>query len=107
MIPWYKSKQFWFNVLTLVIAVATAFGFESFTPDARIVVIAPLIIAAINVLLRFVLPTPPPPAHLERTKSGVCDFQPPHATYRRTNATAGITVATLGLAIAAALAIVT
>jgi len=112
MTPWYRSKQFWFNILTVVITLATAFGFESFTPDPRTLVIAQLLIAVINVVLRFAFPSQPPPAHLERTKSGASDFRPPatpHAgpragAYRRTNLTAALTFAVATISLVAAIA---
>ena len=56
-IEWYKSKQFWFNVLAVIITIATAFDFDTFTPDPRILVISQALIAVVNVILRFALPS--------------------------------------------------
>ena len=103
MTPWYKSKQFWFNVLTVIVAVAAAFGFDDFEPDARTIVIAQLAAAAVNVALRFAFPSSPPPARLERTKSGAWDFKPPSRTYATANRTAALTFAAVSLSTLAAL----
>jgi hypothetical protein len=58
ILPWYKSKQFWFNILAVVVTIATAFGFDSFAPDPRYLLIAQLAIAVINVVLRFAFGSP-------------------------------------------------
>ena len=47
-----KSKTFWFNVLTGVVAVATLFGFGSFKPDTKTTEIVAIISAVVNVILR-------------------------------------------------------
>jgi hypothetical protein len=52
MKKWYTSKTFWFNILALVVAVASSFGFAEFVPDAEIVSIAAGIVAVINLVLR-------------------------------------------------------
>jgi hypothetical protein len=62
MMPWYQSKQFWFNVLAVVVTVATAFGYSDDRIDPRAVVIAQLAVAVINVVLRFAFPGGPPAA---------------------------------------------
>jgi len=49
---WYKSKVFWFNVLALVVMLASAFGFAEFQPDARWVEVGSVIITVVNLLLR-------------------------------------------------------
>jgi len=46
----YKSKVFWFNVLAIIVLVASQFGFGEFVLDETIVL---FIITAINLLLRF------------------------------------------------------
>lgn len=103
MTPWYTSKQFWFNVLTALVIVAAAFGFESFTPDARTVVIAQLVVAVINVVLRFAVPSQPPTARVELAKNGAWDPQAPTGAYRRANITAAATFAVTTISIAAAI----
>lgn len=47
-----KSKTFWFNILTLVIAVASAFGFEDFEANETVLQIVALIGGLGNILLR-------------------------------------------------------
>ena len=54
----WKSKTFWFNVLALVVAVATAFGFGEFEPDPRISQIATFVVLVINLILRLVTKEP-------------------------------------------------
>lgn len=49
---WYKSKVFWFNVISLVVMVAGAFGFAEFQPDEQWVQIGGVLISVINLLLR-------------------------------------------------------
>jgi len=49
---WWKSKVFWFNVLALVVMLASAFGFGEFTPDEKWVEIGGIVISVINMLLR-------------------------------------------------------
>ena len=105
MTPWYTSKQFWFNALTVIVAVAAAFGFREFTPDPRAAVIAQLLVAIANVALRFAFPSSPPPAGLEQTKAGVWDFQPPARTFRRANITATLIFSALTLSVLAGLAV--
>jgi len=113
MTPWYKSKQFYFNVLTVVISLAAAFGFQEFTPDPRTAVIAQLLVAVINVALRFAFPSDPPPARLEKTKSGApvapTDgiIQPPTRTHQTPNRQASAIFAGLTLSIIAGIALAT
>ena len=54
MKPFYTSKTFWFNVLAGVVAVAGVFGYGSWQPDSNTVEIIGVIVAAVNIVLRFV-----------------------------------------------------
>lgn len=54
----WLSKTFWFNVLALVLAVATAFGFGEFEPDAKLLEYASILVMLINLILRFVTKEP-------------------------------------------------
>lgn len=56
MIPFYKSKTFWFAVLTIVTAVAAIFGFQDYKPSADVQDILLLVVGVVNLILRF-LPT--------------------------------------------------
>jgi hypothetical protein len=47
-----KSKVFWFNILTLLVAVASLFGFEDFEADETVSQIVILIGGLGNILLR-------------------------------------------------------
>ena len=89
--PWYKSKQFWFNVLAVVITIATAFDFDTFTPDPRIMVIAQALIAVINVVLRFAIPSKPyePPPLASGMKAAIA-LEDHDAKTRHDNQTAAI-----------------
>ena len=51
---WYESKTLWFNVIYGVVAIAGLLGFAEFQPDANTVEIVGVLIAAINIVLRFV-----------------------------------------------------
>ena len=53
--PFFKSKTFWFNVLAIAVLVANSFGFEAFKLDNDV---ATLVVAAVNILLRFVTREP-------------------------------------------------
>jgi hypothetical protein len=50
---WYFSLSFWFNVLAVIVAVASAFGFADFNPDPLVPTVAVLIVAVINAVIRF------------------------------------------------------
>lgn len=54
----YKSKTFWFNVLALVVMLASAFGFAEFESSAELQQYGVVIITLVNVLLRFVTREP-------------------------------------------------
>lgn len=47
-----QSKTFWFNVLSVIVAVATLVGFGDFEPNAEVTAGITTITAVINVLLR-------------------------------------------------------
>jgi hypothetical protein len=51
---WYKSKTFWFNVLTLLLVVAAGYGFAGFEPDPEVQVIGAGLVALVNLILRVV-----------------------------------------------------
>ncbi len=52
------SKVFWFNVLALVVYIAGAFGFGSFTPDAKLAEYGAVAVTIINLILRFATAQP-------------------------------------------------
>jgi uncharacterized membrane protein YvlD (DUF360 family) len=60
MLPkeWYKSKVFWFNVLALIVMLASAFGFEGFELDAQWQEVGAVLISVINLVLRFLTQQP-------------------------------------------------
>ena len=51
--PFWESKTFWFNLLALAVAIATAFGYDRFKPSPDVERIALGIVAVANILLRF------------------------------------------------------
>ena len=58
MKAFWKSKTFWFNVLALIVAVAGAFGFAGFKPSPDVEQAGYVIVALINLLLRFLTKKP-------------------------------------------------
>ena len=50
---WFESKTVLFNVIALLVLVASAFGFGDFTADAWVDQGATAIIAVVNLWLRF------------------------------------------------------
>jgi hypothetical protein len=50
---WYKSKTLWFNSLTLVVIVASGFGFAGFQPDPEVQAVGAGLVATINLVLRY------------------------------------------------------
>lgn len=56
--PFWQSKTLVFNVLALVVAVASAFGYADFVPAPWVGQIAPVILILINLLLRLVTTEP-------------------------------------------------
>lgn len=55
---WYASKTVWFNVLTLIVSVASAFGFREFVADPAVDQAAFVMVVIINLALRFVTRQP-------------------------------------------------
>ena len=51
---WYESKTLWFNILYGVVAIAGLVGFVEYVPSADTVEIVGVLVAAINIALRFV-----------------------------------------------------
>lgn len=58
MKQFYESKTFWFNVLFLLGAVAAYFGFGDFKPSNDSVELASVVVAIINITLRFLTTQP-------------------------------------------------
>lgn len=56
---WYKSKTFWFNVLTLLVVVGSGLGYAGFEPDPEIQVIGAGLVAVVNLLLRVLATSQP------------------------------------------------
>jgi hypothetical protein len=46
----WKSKTLWFNVLAVLVFVASQFGFADFSPDPNVLAI---VAAVVNLVLRF------------------------------------------------------
>ena len=53
MKPFYQSKTFWFNLLFLAGAIASYFGFGDFQPNKDVVELASVVVAVLNIALRF------------------------------------------------------
>jgi hypothetical protein len=53
MKAFYESKTFWFNALTVVLAIAAYFGFGEFQADPKALELGSVIVAVINIVLRF------------------------------------------------------
>jgi hypothetical protein len=51
--PFYQSKVFWFNLLFILVTIATYFGFGSFVPGEKTVELATVLVSVINIILRF------------------------------------------------------
>ena len=58
MKEFWKSKTFWFNVLAALVAVAGVFGFADYQPSAETGQIIGVIVALVNVALRFLTTEP-------------------------------------------------
>jgi hypothetical protein len=54
MIPWYRSKTIWFNLLVAVIAIASLFGFADFKPTDNVIESIGVLVALVNIFLRFI-----------------------------------------------------
>lgn len=50
--PIYQSKTVLFNLLALLVTVATAFGYGEFHPDPAVESIAAVIVIVVNLVLR-------------------------------------------------------
>ena len=55
---YWKSKTLWFNVLTLAVIIAEAFGYVDFVPNEDIAEYATALVTIINVILRIVTKEP-------------------------------------------------
>ena len=53
MKAFYESKTFWFNALTVILAIAAYFGFGEFQADPRALELGTVIVGVINIALRF------------------------------------------------------
>jgi hypothetical protein len=51
--PW-ESKTIVFNVLALAVIVATGFGFSDFQASGDVVELGAVILAVVNIILRFI-----------------------------------------------------
>lgn len=56
--PWYASKTLWVNLLTLIAAVAGAFGIDVGLDDETKATIVAGALAVVNVVLRLVTEKP-------------------------------------------------
>ena len=52
MKSWYQSKTVWFNALFCLVALAGAFGYADFQPNAEVVSGVGILISAVNLVLR-------------------------------------------------------
>jgi len=51
MKKWYTSKTFWFNVLALLVAVATQYGYTGALPEEWLIFV-PVLVYLVNLVLR-------------------------------------------------------
>lgn len=56
--PFYQSRTFWFNALFVIVALAGYFGFTDYQPDANTAELAAVLIAVVNLVLRFITKMP-------------------------------------------------
>jgi hypothetical protein len=49
----YQSKTFWFNALFVIVSLAGFFGFTEYQPSADTAELAAVILAVVNLVLRF------------------------------------------------------
>lgn len=49
----WKSKTFWFNVLSLLVLVASAFGFSEFQAAPEVGQIGTVVVIVLNIILRW------------------------------------------------------
>ena len=47
-----KSKTFWFNLLAIIVTVASQFGFSEFEPSEEIAELTVIFAGVVNILLR-------------------------------------------------------
>lgn len=57
MKPWYRSKTFWFNVVTLIVAIATLAADPSLVKDMNVVAGAAGVVTVGNIILRMLTDT--------------------------------------------------
>ena len=58
MKKFYESKTFWFNALYLLVAVASYLGFGEFSASPDVVELAAVVVAVINIVLRYATKEP-------------------------------------------------
>lgn len=56
--PWYMSRTIWFNGLSFLVLVASAFGFGEFNPDPKVAEYGTLVVTMVNVVLRLMTSAP-------------------------------------------------
>ena len=54
----FKSKTFYFNIISLLVAVAGPFGFSKFEPDPAISQIVLILVPLANIALRYITKQP-------------------------------------------------
>lgn len=50
--PWYQSTTVWFNVLAILLGIATQFDFGSFVPAEWVDQVVLLVVTGVNLALR-------------------------------------------------------
>ena len=58
MKPWFKSKTFWLQILTLVLGVLAVVGQSELIPPKTVLVITSLVVPIVNVFLRWLTDRP-------------------------------------------------
>ncbi len=56
--PFYQSKTFWFNILFVIVSLAGYFGFTGYQPSVDVSELVAVLIAVINLVLRFITKSP-------------------------------------------------
>jgi len=54
MKKFYQSKTFWFFLLSLVVAIASAFGYADFVPEEAFGEVGVAIISVLGIVLRLI-----------------------------------------------------